>query len=56
MAALLALEWANRSAQLMRRFFGKPAAVRWAAALALLFLLILFGKYNESPAFIYFQF
>jgi hypothetical protein len=33
-----------------------PLPLRWMILLGLLFILILFGKYNESPAFIYFQF
>lgn len=37
-------------------FFRLPLPARWAISFALLFLLILFGKYNESPAFLYFQF
>jgi len=36
--------------------FARPLPVRWAVYLVLLFGLILFGKYNESPSFIYFQF
>jgi len=36
--------------------FARPFPVRWAVYLTLLFGLILFGKYNESPSFIYFQF
>lgn len=36
--------------------FVKPFPIRWIVYLALLFGLILFGKYNESPSFIYFQF
>ncbi len=40
----------------VERFFRRPLPVRWALSFALLFLLILFGKYNESPAFLYFQF
>ena len=53
---MLAAEWLCRKSSFADRLFASPAVIRWTAALALLFLLILFGKYNESPAFIYFQF
>ena len=58
--ALLVVGWMLLEAFGPRRleasFFRLPLAARWALSFALLFLLILFGKYNESPAFLYFQF
>ncbi len=58
--ALLVAGWMLLEAFAPRRveeaFFHLPLAARWALSFALLFLLILFGKYNESPAFLYFQF
>ncbi len=59
MMALLALglfaaEWPKTG--ISERLNALPLPVRWTILLALLFLLILFGKYSESPAFIYFQF
>ena len=53
---VLALEWAGRKRDLTAAVFRLPLAARWAVYFALLFVLILFGKYNESPSFIYFQF
>ena len=53
---LLLAEWLGRKGDAMQRFMAAKWPLRWAACLALLFVLILFGKYNESPAFIYFQF
>ncbi|MBP3645898.1 MAG: MBOAT family protein [Clostridia bacterium] len=53
-AALLAAEWPK--SDVTERILTLPAWARWSLSLALLFVLILFGKYNESPAFIYFQF
>ena len=53
---MLSAEWLCRKSSFADKLFAAPAAIRWTVALALLFLLILFGKYNESPAFIYFQF
>lgn len=41
---------------LKAKLYAAPLALRWSVYLVLLFMLILFGKYNESPAFIYFQF
>lgn len=41
---------------LKAKLYTAPLALRWTVYLVLLFALILFGKYNESPAFIYFQF
>lgn len=54
--ALLWAEWLARKESLLTRFLRLPTLPRWAVCLALLFVLMLFGKYNESPAFIYFQF
>ena len=53
---LLLAEWLSRKGNAMQRFMQTGWPLRWLSCLALLFLLILFGKYNESPAFIYFQF
>ena len=53
---LLLVEWLGRKGNAMQHFLRTKWPLRWAACLALLFVLILFGKYNESPAFIYFQF
>lgn len=53
-AALLAAEW--QKSDITDRLLALPGWARWSISLALLFVLILFGKYNESPAFIYFQF
>ena len=53
---LLLVEWLGRKGNAMQHFLQMKWPLRWAACLALLFVLILFGKYNESPAFIYFQF
>lgn len=55
-AALCALEMLGKKRSLTERLFALPLPARWAVYSALLFLLILLGKYNESPAFIYFQF
>ncbi len=51
---LFAVEWPKDD--LTTRLNRMPLAGRWLVLLGMLFLLILFGKYNESPAFIYFQF
>ena len=53
---LLGSEWLCGKSELPDRLFRLPLAVRWLILLAMLFLLILFGKYSESPSFIYFQF
>ncbi len=55
-AGLLLAEWPGRRGDLLQRLLQTKWPLRSLACLALLFLLILFGKYNESPAFIYFQF
>ena len=55
-AGMMGLEWLACRTDLTERFFRLRAPVRWALCFGLLFVLILFGKYNESPAFIYFQF
>lgn len=55
-AGLVLAEWLGRRGDAMQRFLQMKRPLRWLICLALLFLLILFGKYNESPAFIYFQF
>lgn len=53
---LFTVEWFGRRINLTEWFFRLRALPRWLLAFGLLFALILFGKYNESPAFIYFQF
>ncbi len=55
-AALMGIELAAKKRDIKAALFASPLPVRWAVYIGLLFLLILFGKYNESPAFIYFQF
>ena len=54
--ALLGSECLCAKRDLPETLMRLPQIVRWGIVLALLFLLILFGKYSESPSFIYFQF
>lgn len=54
--ALVATELMGKDRDLPARILALRLPARWAVGLLLLFLLILFGKYNESPSFIYFQF
>jgi len=53
---MMTVEWFAGRTDLCEWFFRLHILPRWIISFALLFLLILFGKYNESPAFIYFQF
>jgi D-alanyl-lipoteichoic acid acyltransferase DltB (MBOAT superfamily) len=54
--ALVASEMLGKSKSLSERILRLRLPSRWAVCLFMLFLLILLGKYNESPSFIYFQF
>ncbi|MDD3336528.1 MAG: MBOAT family protein [Eubacteriales bacterium] len=53
---LLLTEIIGKRVNLREKLYQCPLLLRWSVYLGLLFILILFGKYNESPAFIYFQF
>lgn len=54
--ALAVTELFPQTRDLAARILSLRMPARWAVCLLLLFVLILFGKYNESPSFIYFQF
>ncbi|NLO84773.1 MAG: MBOAT family protein [Clostridiales bacterium] len=54
--SLLVIEWISQKHDLYAKLITSSLPLRWSVYLALMFVLILFGKYNESPSFIYFQF